>query len=160
MPISWGIKKIRKLARFPALDLLVMCLSVVYVLVRPCGAFEQRQMLEHGVRAEAQVTNVRETVFGTFVDYSFISQGGSTVKGTIEELDISRYGLSHVIPQTVEVTYLPDELDFVWLGHMEGQLETFWIDFFKVCWMNVLFNYALWMILLRMIISNMDFMER
>ena len=58
-----------------------------------------------------------------------------------------------MIPQTVEVTYLPDDMEFVWLGRVVGQLENFWIDLIRVRWMDVLFNYALWMITLRVIIS-------
>lgn len=145
---------IRMLSRFPVLDLLVMGLSVALLLFKPYGAFEQRRMLKEGVGVVAQVTRITETVFGTFVDYSFTSNNGQAVKGSVRQLDVSRYGLTSVIPQTVEITYLPSDLEFVWLGHMEGKLETFWADFFKKCWMDILFNYALWMLLLRLMISN------
>ena len=146
---------IKKLSRFPVLDLLVIGLSVALMLFKPYGALEQRQMLKYGVGTIAQVTKITETVFGTFVDYSFTSQDCVAVKGTIGQLDISGYGLTSVIPQTVAVSYLPEDLDFVWLGSIEGQIETFWTDFFKGRWIDVLFNYAIWTLMLRLIILNM-----
>lgn len=145
---------LRKLFRFPVLDLVVMCLSVTYLLFKPYGGLEQRQMLAEGRTAIAQVTRLTETIFGTFVDYTFISESGDTVKGTVKELDISIYGLTSVIPQTVELTYLPNDLDFVWLGRMEGQLETFWADFFRARWMDMLFLYAIWTLLLRWMVFD------
>ena len=60
------------LSRFPLLDLLVLVLSIAYMLFKPYGAFEQRRMLADGASTVAQVTRITETVFGTFVDYSFI----------------------------------------------------------------------------------------
>ena len=144
---------LRKLFRFPLLDLLILILSISYSLFKPFGAFEQRRMIIDGVQTEAEVTRITETFFGTFVDFTYNSVGGEKVVGTVDELDISKYGLTNVIPQKVLITYLPDNLDFVWLGDSGGQLDTFWTDFFEQRWMDILFNYALWMIMLRVIIS-------
>lgn len=70
---------LRMLSRFPVLDFLVMGLSVALLLFKPYGAFDQRRMLKEGVGTVAQVTSITETVFGTFVDYSFVSKNGEAL---------------------------------------------------------------------------------